>query len=32
MKYTVRPILISDLNDNGSIPSHLLKDSEEHKK
>ena len=31
MKYTTRPILISDLNEDGSIPYYLLKDSEEHK-
>ncbi len=31
MKYTKRSILISDLNEDGSIPCKLLKDSAEHR-
>lgn len=31
MKYTKRPIQISDLNEDGSIPLHLLMDSKYHK-
>lgn len=31
MKYTKRSVLISDLNEDGSIPLYLLEDSENHR-